>query len=86
MTSYRLIIFLGILVSFTACDQLFPGPSENTSFGSAVSRGVLDNADIYEASGLAVSRHQPNFIWTHNDSGDPNRIFLLDATNARGGR
>ncbi|PQA56183.1 PE-PGRS family protein [Siphonobacter curvatus] len=83
MTSYRLIIFLGLLVGFTACDQLFPGPSENTSFGSAVSRGVLNNADIYEASGLAVSRHQPNFIWTHNDSGDPNRIFLLDATNAQ---
>lgn len=83
VTSYRLIIFLGTLVGTSACNALFPEKPEASSFGSAQSRGSLDNPDIYEASGLAVSRHNPNFIWTHNDSGHPNEIFLLDATNAK---
>jgi hypothetical protein len=83
MTSYRLYSGILLLLSLTACDQLFPVTSTLASFSSGVSRGELDNPDITEASGLASSRFDPNFIWTHNDSGDQNRIFLLDATNAK---
>ncbi|MDQ1086831.1 PE-PGRS family protein [Siphonobacter sp. SORGH_AS_1065] len=82
-TSYRLIIFLGLLTGATACDKLFPEKPETASFGSAQNRGVLDNPDITEASGLAVSRYSPNLIWTHDDSGNPNEIYLLDDTNAK---
>ncbi len=39
--------------------------------------GALNNPAIDEASGIAVSRQDANYIWTHNDSGDMNRIFLL---------
>lgn len=39
--------------------------------------GELDFSQIDEASGIAVSRQNPNFLWTHNDSGDLNRIFLI---------
>ena len=39
--------------------------------------GHLNNPAIDEASGIAVSRQNSNYIWTHNDSGDMNRIFLL---------
>lgn len=39
--------------------------------------GPLNNPAIDEASGIAVSRQDPDYIWTHNDSGDMNRIFLI---------
>jgi len=33
-----------------------------------------------EASGLAVSRSNPSFFWTHNDSGHPNWLFPVPAS------
>ncbi len=46
-------------------------------FNGPQARGELENRQIDEASGLAVSRSFPGNIWTHNDSGDHNRIFLV---------
>lgn len=43
------------------------------------STGKLDYEDINEASGLVASRNNPNSLWTHNDSGDKPRIFLINA-------
>jgi hypothetical protein len=39
---------------------------------------VLENRDIKESSGLAVSQRRNNVFWTHNDSGDRPRIFAFD--------
>jgi hypothetical protein len=39
--------------------------------------GTLNNPAIDEASGIAVCRQDASYIWTHNDSGDMNRIFLI---------
>jgi hypothetical protein len=36
---------------------------------------------LRESSGVAVSRHQPGVLWTHNDSGDDARLY---ATNLAG--
>lgn len=41
--------------------------------------GVLDSNKIDEASGMVASRTHPGFLWTHNDSGDKARIFLIDS-------
>jgi hypothetical protein len=34
---------------------------------------------LNEASGLAVSRNRPELLWSHNDSGHPNRLFVINA-------
>lgn len=34
---------------------------------------------LNEASGVAVSRSNPNFFWSHNDSGHPNWLFPVPA-------
>lgn len=47
-------------------------------FKQAQNQGLIQNTLIDEASGLAVSRSNPNYIWTHNDKGDINRLFVLD--------
>lgn len=44
-----------------------------------MARGILSNSEIDEASGLAASHVNPGMLWTHNDSGDKARIFLLDS-------
>lgn len=50
---------------------------DNSIFGDAKEEGALDFSQIDEASGIAVSRQNSNLLWTHNDSGDLNRIFLI---------
>jgi hypothetical protein len=39
---------------------------------------VFNHPDISESSGIIPSRLWPNVLWTHNDSGDPARIFAID--------
>lgn len=46
---------------------------------------VIDNAEIDEASGLAVSRRDANLLWLHNDSGGAASLFAID-TRGRGQR
>lgn len=43
--------------------------------------GTLSDERVTESSGIAASRRFAGFLWTHNDSGDAARVFLL---NARG--
>jgi hypothetical protein len=44
-----------------------------------ISTGTMDDAAITESSGLAASRTFPGGLWTHNDSGDGARVFLINA-------
>jgi hypothetical protein len=39
----------------------------------------LAHPDIDESSGVACSRRTPSVFWTHNDSGDPPRLFAFSA-------
>lgn len=38
----------------------------------------VSDKDVAEASGMAISRENPDHIWIHNDSGDSARLFLLN--------
>ena len=67
---------LAVAVAF-ACPTFALGQS---TFGPGVSQGTINTAQINEASGLVASRNNATVLWTHNDSGDSNRIFALDTT------
>ncbi|MFY8058734.1 MAG: hypothetical protein ACOVRM_13385 [Planctomycetaceae bacterium] len=41
---------------------------------------VVKDWGIAESSGLAISRRHSDCFWTHNDSGDGPRLFLVDAS------
>lgn len=48
----------------------------------AVDREILfrsQESELLESSGIAASRSTPGTFWTHNDSGDSARLFLLDS-------
>jgi len=38
---------------------------------------ILKDREIDESSGLILSQRNPNCFWTHNDSGDSPRLFLI---------
>ncbi|UJP66574.1 hypothetical protein [Mongoliitalea daihaiensis] len=40
---------------------------------------VIGKVNLMEASGLSYSRKNPGKVWTHQDSGNTNMLFLLDA-------
>ncbi|MBL7848752.1 MAG: hypothetical protein JNL40_14890 [Cyclobacteriaceae bacterium] len=65
-----LIIFLG------ACKS---SPPREGPFERGAVLGVNTNEQLEEASGLAASRRYPGFLWTHNDSGHPAELFLIDS-------
>lgn len=58
---------------------------EAAPFEGPQSVGVLDNPEIDEASGLAPSLNNPGYLWTHNDSGDRPRLFLIDSLGQHAG-
>ena len=47
-------------------------------FESAQAKGTINNKILNEASGLAASEYRPELLWTHNDSGDKPRLFLIN--------
>ncbi len=54
----------------------------NSSQGDEPDNGtqlcIVQDPQILEASGIAVSRTTQNALWMHNDSGDTPRLFLVD--------
>ncbi len=53
-------------------------PISETLFEKGVSLGTNKNEKLEEASGLVNSILQPDYLWTHNDSGNDAELFLLD--------
>ncbi|MGH7597591.1 MAG: hypothetical protein ACREOI_14655 [bacterium] len=52
--------------------------AQEPKFGNRVDCGLIEYDRINEASGIAASRQNPGVLWTHNDSGDKNRLFALN--------
>jgi hypothetical protein len=58
-------------------EDIPPQETDTLPFGNREKAGTLDNKDIDEASGLVASLRFPGYFWTHNDSGDDPRLFLI---------
>lgn len=52
--------------------------AQEPKFGNRVDCGLIEYKKISEASGIATSQQNPGVLWTHNDSGDKNRLFALN--------
>lgn len=68
--SVTLVMFLSMISIYVY--------AENPNFGDRQDMGLVEHAGIQEASGIAASRKNEDVLWTHNDSGDINRIFAFD--------
>ncbi|MEA5257035.1 hypothetical protein VB264_04505 [Arcicella aquatica] len=71
------LIFL-LLLSLVACEEKPTPITISDNFDNPTDLGLIENKAIDEASGLIASQTNKGYLWTHNDSGDSNRIFLMD--------
>lgn len=67
-------VLLGGVVSCVSAGPIDYGPMQIA--------GRLTDERVNESSGLAASRTHPDHFWTHNDSGDAPRLFLITARGA----
>lgn len=54
-------------------------------YAAAVASGSLENHSLTQASGLASALRGTGLLWSHNDSGNMNRIFLLGTDGSNKG-
>lgn len=71
-------LWIGIILAFSSCQQ--DEAVRNDLFMAGRATGINTNENLEEASGLAASVRYPGFLWSHNDSGHPAELFLLDST------
>jgi hypothetical protein len=71
---------VGILLIAIAASSVDRCCLAATSFASGIQTGAIQNNSIDEASGIAASRKNANVLWTHNDSGDTERVFAMTTT------
>lgn len=59
---------------------------QSTLFQGPVVEGEIESDEINEASGLAASRANPMYLWTHNDSGGDAAFYLFTKAGAHLGK
>lgn len=86
-------LFLITILSLAGCS----GPAAETPAPDASTKnqgrpvrmtvpGTIEDGDIREASGIAVSRRNPELLWIHEDSGAKARLYAIDTSGKRRGR
>jgi hypothetical protein len=75
------VLVLLFILSIVGCQQKQEVVS--SLFDAGVGTGELQAREINEASGLVASAVNRNLFWTHNDSGDKARVFLIDTLGNR---
>jgi hypothetical protein len=75
----RFLVVL-ICVSLTACQSRSRSSFYvDTLFSKGEAQGAVSK-ELVEASGLVESVANPGMFWSHNDSGNPADLFLIDKT------
>ena len=72
------LICLAALLVFSCVSKRAEKPVTSNLFEIGVELSTIHDDVLEEASGLVASVNNPNMLWTHNDSGDKARIFLID--------
>ncbi len=59
---------------------------QSTLFSGPVAEGEIESDEVDEASGLAASRSNSTYLWTHNDSGGDPAFYLFTRAGADSGK
>jgi hypothetical protein len=74
----RIVIGLFLCVVSVSCLRKNSTPGDSNIFLPSKRLGELREKKLGEVSGLAASVTNPGFLWTHNDSGNPAVVYLVD--------
>lgn len=69
-----------LILILTGCSQPPKEQTHTALFEAGTSSGILTSNQMQEASGLVASINNPDMFWSHNDSGNDPKIFLIDKT------
>jgi len=72
----RLIVLIILVCALSCGKRNRSGDSEIFLEGKRL--GQLKDKRLEEVSGLAASNANPGYLWTHNDSGNPAVVYLVD--------
>ncbi|PLK44892.1 hypothetical protein [Emticicia sp. TH156] len=75
----KFILYILVGYSFLSCRQVQINNQAETDFEGGITIGKANNPILNEISGMVVSKRNKGMFWVHNDSGDINRIFLIDS-------
>jgi hypothetical protein len=82
----RIALFTGLLVMSQSAPLSAGDDDSSQDDPSGVSDVVrLDESELRESSGLAVSNQKPNHFWTHNDSGKEGKLYAFDDKGRKSG-
>lgn len=73
-----IVVVLFMLPTFPALAQIAEHP-KHLVYDTPIHIGTVEDERINESSGIARSIVNPDTFWTHNDSGDKARLFLIDS-------
>jgi hypothetical protein len=74
----KIVIFASLFLLAAACAKPPAEKPNDFEFSAPEKLGQVRNKRLQEASGIAASINNPGFLWTHNDSGNPPEVFLID--------
>lgn len=74
----RIVLASVLLILTASCFQKKSVPGDSDVFMPSRRLGELTEKKLEEVSGLAVSAANPGLFWTHNDSGNPAIVYLVD--------
>ena len=89
LSLFLIVILLVAAACKDAVDDIDPqidSTIQSNSFSEGQAIGTVEFEELDEASGLANSRSNPDFFWSHNDSGGDPTFFLLSRAGADSGR
>ncbi len=72
MSRFTVSVVTAVAFAFAAYGQ-----STAPEFNPPVRVGTVAHTSLTEISGIGASRQNAGVIWTHNDSGDTNRLFAM---------
>lgn len=85
---YRTLLIAALLLVLVMAETPWLS-AEETAGGDAsgvVDRVLLDERELDESSGLAISLRRAGHFWTHNDSGGEARLYAFDRSGRKTGQ
>lgn len=74
----RVCVFVLLSLLSSSCLRKNAAPSDSDAFMPSRRLAELNHKELDEVSGIASSIVNPGMLWTHNDSGNPAVVYLID--------